>query len=360
VRWEWEAAAARKAARARAKAEQWADRNGAEHGYTVSGVQKRRRVLVQVDDVEDGRTANKGIGWGPAYEGAVMTTRDAQHEATHSKIPGNRRRKPLWERPANEAQGDNDGDETIEAMVDYSSDGNYGDSDGEWELLDQIPHPRQTFEVVIHLPPRTSTSTPARNSATAGSLQPPAPAPGSARGAKSPSPLFFETDSEDGEYTDNDAEASQIQKSSPALCFSPLALSAGPTPRPREPTEEQDKQNQKTQDRQSFTPLTLLPSTPPLQMPTRPRPASTSASSPPPPGGWHGSGDGGVRPDPITPKQPPRSLFSSPHSAEKSFVSSPGFFGTFERQRQEMMRGSLEWRSPHIARVQVTSDSQLG
>ena len=336
-RWEWEVAAVRKASRETAQAQQRVHWNAIDHGYAVSSAAQKRRRVVRWQDEEDAE--RRSTGWGPADEGAVATIGNPQYSSR-------RRARPLWECQAGEPI---DVDEVLgEAPeeVDIKSDhsvGNEGGHEG-WKLLDYIPRIKQTFEVVIPSRPPSSAST--------GNAPQPA------------SPLFYEAnsedDSEDAEYISSDPEFSpqtllERKKSNKTLCFSPLMLSAGSAVSPLEQAKDQQdqqarkpqhEQQQQQQQQQSFTPLSLLPNTSspstPLRMPTRLRPPSSPSVA-----GVDGSGTGKdeSQSDPATPKRstPKRSISpsSNPHSIGKTFVASPGFFGTFAQRRQNLIRSPL-------------------
>lgn len=333
----------RKASRERVKGMNW---DATDHGYELSGSQKRRRV-VRWQDEED--TSTRSIGWGPADEGAVATIGNNQYASK-------RRGKPLWECEAGEPidvdEALEEGTEEVDMNTDRNADENgHGewkaeemdintnhsvyDGHGEWKLLDYIPRIKQTFEVVIPSRPTSAASVPA---STSNASQPILP-------------LFFEADSEDdsedAEYISSEPELSPQtllvgKESTKMLCFSPLNLSAGPTVNLHEqPTDQQDWQPQKEQHElqrsHSFTPLSLVPSasspSTPLRMPTRLRPPSSPSVS--------GVGGPSISKDENTPKRTTSTPSTIPHSIGKTFVASPGFFGTFEQRRQKLMHASL-------------------
>ena len=290
-----------------------AARNGHMHGYAMAGTgaQKRRRVLHYQDEEED-----EAELWGPA--GTARGGRFV-HELFPAppKSAANGNKKAMWEHAMDkDDDGHGDGDyhgvveiDDMDIAMEHDTDEDSGAS--AWgKLIDKVPSPRQDFEVVIERPLPTLPLN--------RSTQRPPAAP--------ESPLFFGSiedfsDSEGSPKSANPAEPlSPAPKQTQSLCFFPLALSA-PTPTNKD-------------NNQFSPPLSLLPSTP-MRMATRPRPPSDGSFS----GGDGGSGGvGSVTPPTqlITPKRPPTTaVFSSiPHSAGKSFVPSPGFFGTYEKRRR--------------------------
>lgn len=306
TRWEWEAAAAAKAAKVRAReAERVSARNGHMHGYAMSGAgaQKRRRVLPHLDEEED--EANL---WGPAG-----TARGGRFEHELFPEPGksaaNGNKRAAWEHVMDNEDDDHEDDDhhgvvEIDDMamaMEHDTDEDSGAS--AWgKLVDKVPSPRQDFEVVIERP------------------LPTLPLQGSTRPEQrvSEGPLFFGSieDFSDNEGSPKPAHPAN-RKTTPNLCFSPLALSA--------PAASNKGNN---------FPLPFLPSTP-MRMATRARPPSDGEFSG---GGECNSETGSITPSTqlITPKRPPTTAASSttPHSAGKTFVPSPGFFGTYEEKRK--------------------------
>ncbi|KAF8420625.1 hypothetical protein EV426DRAFT_237417 [Tirmania nivea] len=305
ARWEWEAAAAAKAAKVRARgAERASAQNCHMLGYAMSGAgaQKRRRVLPHLNEEED-----EADLWGPA--GTARGGR-FMHELfpAPGKSTANGNKGVAWEHAMDE-DGDHEDDDHHSAVeindmdmaMEHDTDEDSGAST--WgKLIDKVPSPRQDFEVVIE---RFPSILPLH-----GSTQP--------EQRISEGPLFFGSieDFSDNEGSPKPAPLAK-PKQTPNLCFSPLALSAPAAA-----------------NKGSNPPLSLLPSTP-MRLATRARPPSGEGFS----GGGECSGEAGSITSPtqlITPKRPPTTAISSstPHSAGKIFVPSQGFFGTYEEKRK--------------------------
>jgi len=312
ARWEWEAAVAVRAAKVRAReAERASARNAHIHGYAMAGAgaQKRRRVLPHLDEEEEEEEEEVEADlWGPAG-----TARGGRFMHELFPAPGkgaaNGNKRAAWENAVDEdddehEDGDHHGTVEIDDMdmaMEHDTDEDSGAS--AWgKLIDKVPSPRQDFEVVIERPPPTL------------------PLHGSTRPEQraSEGPLFFGSIED---FSDNEGSPKPTPpanpKQTPNLCFSPLALSA--------PVAANKGNN---------SPLSLLPTTP-MRMATRARPPSD--------GGFSGGGNcsdetRSITPPTqlITPKRPPTTAVSSstPRSAGKAFVPSPGFFGTYEEKRR--------------------------
>jgi len=284
------------------EAERVSARNGHMHGYAMSGTgaQKRRRVLPHLDEEED-----EADLWGPA--GTARGGR-FMHELfpAPGKSAANGNKRAAWEHAMDEDDDDHEDDDhhgaveidDMDMAMEHDTDEDSGAS--AWgKLIDKVPSPRQGFEVVIER------------------LPPTLPLHGSTRPEQrvSEGPLFFGSIED---FSDNEnSPKPALPKQTPNLCFSPLALSA--------PAASNKSNN---------SPLSLLPSTP-MRMATRARPPSDGDF----PGGEECSGEAGSITPPtqlITPKRPPTTAVSSstPRSAGKTFVPSPGFFGTYEEKRK--------------------------
>lgn len=301
ARWEWEAAAAVKASKVRAReAERAAGRNAHMHGYTMSGsvAQKRRRVLHHLDDSEEEFDVDR---WGPASHNALTLGSGVGDNVPRVPKASTfaKNKKPCWTQAADDDDDDDHSMAQIEDMemaMEHDTDEDSGAS--VWgKLVEKVPSPRADFEVVIEQPSPFI----ALQGASAGSVH-----PGQSRRAPSDNPLFFGSSDD---FTDTEASHKMTPPGNPVELFSPA------------PKQAQNL---------CFSPLSLLPCTP-MTMNPRSNPTSKPNSE---------SVDG-TAPPPlqiITPKRPPTTAVSSHRQSEaKRFVPSPGFFGTYEEKRK--MRG---------------------